>query len=173
MRIEVESLDKAGKEFSHAYAPGDLMFDDDAVRFVETVNLTGRASRKNAEVSLRGKIVTRVEVACDRCQRNVSVPVNADFDMKYIPAQSGGGEEAELQADDLDASVYEEDAIDADELVREQVLLNLPMRSLCKEECRGLCAGCGADLNEEACSCGQQEIDPRWAALAALKEKSG
>lgn len=171
MRIEVESLERAGKEFSHIYAPGELTLEDGGVRFAEQANLSGRASRKNEEVQLRGKISTRVEVACDRCHRDVSVPIETEFDVKYVPAREDGEEAAELGADDLNASVYGGDWVDADELVREQVLLSVPMRVLCKDECKGLCAGCGADLNDEACSCQQEGIDPRWAALATLKEK--
>ena len=171
MQIEVESLERAGKEFAHIYAPGELTLEDGGVRFAEQVNLSGRASRKEGEVQLRGKISTRIEVACDRCHRDVSVPVETEFDVKYVPAREDGEEATELEADDLNASIYEGDAIDVDELVREQVLLSLPMRVLCKDECKGLCAGCGADLNDETCSCQHEEIDPRWAALATLKEK--
>ncbi len=171
MQIEVENLERAEKEFSHIYAPGELTLEDDDVRFADQVNLSGGASRKDGEVQLRGKISTRVEVACDRCHRNVSFPIETDFDVKYVPERGEGEEAAELEADDLNASVYEGDAIETDELVREQVLLSVPMRVLCNDECKGLCAGCGADLNNETCSCQQEEIDPRWAALASLKEK--
>ncbi|MBA2501829.1 MAG: DUF177 domain-containing protein [Pyrinomonadaceae bacterium] len=174
MRIEVENLDRAGKEFSHRYASGELTLEDERIRFAEQVSLSGRATRKGVEVQLRGKINTRVEVACDRCHRDVSFSISTDFDVKYVPAQNDDvSETAELGADDLDASVYEDGWVDADELVREQVLLSVPMRLLCQDECKGLCAGCGADLNSETCSCRQDEIDPRWAALAALKEKNG
>ena len=171
MQIEVESLERAGKEFSHIYAPGELTLEDDGVRLTDQVKLIGQASRKNGEVQLRGKISTRVEVACDRCHSEVSFPIETEFDVKYVSAEDDSEEAAEVGEDDLNASVYEGDAIDADELVREQVLLSVPMRVLCKDECKGLCAGCGSDLNDETCTCQPEEIDPRWAALANLKEK--
>src|SRR5215213_1252628 len=79
-------------------------------------------------------------------------------------------EEVELQAEDLILSAYEGDAVDLDELVREQILLALPSRHLCREDCKGLCQRCGANLNNGPCSCEQGEVDPRWAALADLKK---
>src|SRR5215213_1677197 len=79
-------------------------------------------------------------------------------------------ENVELQAEDLILSAYEGDAVDLDELVREQILLALPSRHLCREDCKGLCQKCGANLNDAPCSCEQGEVDPRWAALADLKK---
>jgi len=67
-----------------------------------------------------------------------------------------------------DGAAYEGDAVDLDELVREQILLALPSRRLCREECKGLCPTCGADLNAGRCACEQREVDPRWSALADL-----
>src|SRR5919112_562701 len=80
-------------------------------------------------------------------------------------------ENVELQAEDLILSAYEGDAVDLDEIVREQTLLALPSRHLCREDCKGLCQKCGANLNENQCSCEQGETDPRWAALADLKDR--
>ncbi len=85
-------------------------------------------------------------------------------------SRSAADENVELQKDDLIRSVYEGDAVDLDELVREQILLALPTRTLCREECKGLCPECGANLNAGECDCAQKEIDPRWAALADLKK---
>jgi uncharacterized protein len=79
-------------------------------------------------------------------------------------------ENVELQAEDLILSAYEGDAVDLDEVVREQLLLALPSRHLCREDCQGLCQKCGANLNDGHCSCEQGEVDPRWAALANLKK---
>ena len=70
-------------------------------------------------------------------------------------------------------AAFEGDSIDLDELVREQILLALPTRHLCREDCKGLCQKCGADLNAGDCSCEQGETDPRWAALADFKRRDG
>jgi DUF177 domain-containing protein len=80
-----------------------------------------------------------------------------------------------LQKEDLALSVFDGETIDLDELVREQVLLAMPPRMLCAEECKGLCPVCGEDRNSQECACETKEIDPRWAGLAGLarEEKDG
>ena len=173
MRIDVERLTEAGKPFEHTYAPGELSLGDDSLRLASAVEVAGEVSRKGEQVRLGGKASTVVEAPCDRCLRPVALPVEILFDLRYVPAERGGADEeaAELTEEDLNFSVYEGDAIDVDELVREQVLLALPTRLLCSDECKGLCPVCGADLNKETCACEQKEVDPRWAALAALKQE--
>jgi len=76
-----------------------------------------------------------------------------------------------VQGRDLDFSVYQNDELDLDELVIEQLELALPVRLLCREECRGLCDQCGTNFNEQQCNC-QPPIDPRWQALADLKNSA-
>lgn len=170
MRIEVEQLEGGAKPFAHLYEPDELILDDERVRLTEAPQVQGRASRKGQEVRLRGQITARAEVECDRCLKAVAVPVETDFDVTYIPASEYAARDAaELQPDDLLLSVYEGDSIDLDEIVREQILLALPERALCREECLGLCPTCGTDRNLEACNCREQETDPRWAGLKDLQ----
>ena len=172
MRIEVDKLKEAGTPFAARYAPDELQLEDELTRLTSEAKVEGRASKRREQVRLEGKINASVEVRCDRCLAPVVVPVNADFDVAYIPAELDETEReaTELQEDELIFAVYEGDSIDIDELAREQLLLALPLRQLCREDCKGLCPTCGADLNSQTCDCEQQEIDPRWAALAALKK---
>jgi uncharacterized protein len=74
-----------------------------------------------------------------------------------------------VRNDDLDVSIYDGEKIDLTDLVREQILLDLPTQILCQEDCKGLCQKCGANLNEVNCNCEENEIDPRWSALKNLK----
>ena len=172
MRIEVEKLSEAGKSFAHIYAPQDIALEDEGARFISGPEISGHVSRKGEQVRLHGRISAEVEAHCDRCLSPVTVPVAMEFDETYIPAalDTASSEARELQAEDMSSSIYEGEAIDIDELVREQILLALPTRLLCREECKGLCPTCGTDLNTQACACEQKEMDPRWAALGALKE---
>lgn len=172
MRVEIENLNETGEAFAHTYAPGELSLEDEYTSLTSETIVDGHARRKGDEVRLRGTIKAEVEAACDRCLRHVGMPVEVEFDTAFIPSESvaGAAENIELQEEDLGVSFFEGDSIDVDELVREQILLALPVRLLCGEECRGLCPHCGSDLNANACRCAEQQTDPRWAALAALKE---
>jgi uncharacterized protein len=172
MRIEVDKLNEAGAPFAIVYAPEELQLEDELTRLVSEAKLEGRASKWREQVRLRGAINASVEVRCDRCVAPVVIPVNTDFDVTYVPTEvlTTDAEATELQEDDLTFATYEDDELDIDELAREQLLLALPARHLCREDCKGLCLTCGEDLNTQLCHCEQQETDPRWAALAALKK---
>jgi len=170
MRIEVEGLTAEGKPFEQTYAPAQLPLEDEHVELVSDVRTWGRASRKGDEVRVRGSLQTSVELRCDRCLGPVPVPVNVDFAANFVHAGDPAAEGKELQDEDLEFSVYDGDSVDLDEVVREQILLALPARQLCRDDCRGLCPACGKNLNTEACDCARHETDPRWAALADLKQ---
>ncbi|HEY0084141.1 MAG TPA: DUF177 domain-containing protein [Pyrinomonadaceae bacterium] len=173
MRIEVEKLSEAGAPFTGVYAPDQLPLEDEMTRLVSEARIEGRASKWREQIRLRGTINASVEVRCDRCVAPVVVPVSANFDATYVPAEvlNTEAEATELQEDELTFDTYEGDELDIDELAREQLLLALPARHLCREDCKGLCPTCGEDLNTQTCHCEQQVIDPRWAALAALKKQ--
>ncbi|MET0622625.1 MAG: DUF177 domain-containing protein [Pyrinomonadaceae bacterium] len=174
MRIEVENLTAEATPFEHTYRPDDIDLEEEAASVVSDAAVRGVATRKGDEVRLRGEIRTEVELLCDRCAAPERKPLAVEFDTSFIPqaVEAVKAENVELQAEDLILSAYEGDAVDLDELVREQILLALPSRHLCREDCKGLCQKCGADLNAGDCSCGQGEVDPRWAALADLKKGS-
>ena len=173
MRIELDKLEGKSKAFAHTYEPGEIVLDEENARLVEEPQINGRINRSGQEVRLQGTITARAEVDCDRCLKSMAVPIETDFDVTYIPAVDYERiETAELQAEDLSLSVFEGEAIDVDELVREQVLLALPPRILCTEECKGLCPVCGADKNQQDCACEPAQTDPRWAGLARLKEET-
>ena len=172
MRIEVENLTPQREAFAHIYGEGELSLDDDDLRLEGETKVEGSATRKGEEVRLSGMISANVASACDRCLRSVELPLEIEFSESYVPLapQTATHEEKELKPSDLNLSFYEGDEIDIDALVREQILLAMPTQLFCREDCRGLCEKCRADLNEGDCSCPKQEIDPRWAALAGLKK---
>jgi uncharacterized protein len=169
MRIELDKLEGNSGNFAHVYEPAELILDEEQVRLLEPLEVRGRVNRRSHEVQLRGTVRARAEVDCDRCLQSVEVPVETSFDVKYISADDyRATETVELQEEDLSVAVFEDATIDIDELVREQVLLALPTRALCSEECKGLCPVCGANKNSRPCACETREIDPRWSGLKDL-----
>lgn len=174
MRIEVENLTAAATPCEHTYGPEEMELEEEGARVLTETAVRGGATRKGERVRLRGEIKTEVELLCDRCAAPERAPLAVEFDTSFIPqeVEAVKAENVELAAEDLLLSSYEGDAVDLDELVREQILLALPSRHLCREDCKGLCQKCGANLNAGQCSCEQGEADPRWAALAELKKGS-
>ncbi|MBV9959121.1 MAG: DUF177 domain-containing protein [Acidobacteria bacterium] len=170
MRIELDKLEEKGGKFAHVYQPEELVLDEEGVRLTEAPEVAGRAKRDGHQVRLRGRITAAAEVDCDRCLTSIRVPVETEFDVTYVPATDyEEAATAELQAEDLNLSVFDGETIDIDDLTREQVLLALPMHALCREECQGLCPVCSINRNTETCGCETTEVDPRWAGLKNLR----
>jgi len=97
------------------------------------------------------------------------VAVNAAFELRYVPAiENDGVGEREIAEDDLTTAFYREGSLDVIDLVREQFQLALPMKPLCADGCRGLCAVCGANLNRTECGCAPKWEDPRLAVLKSI-----
>ncbi len=170
MRIELDSLESRKSGFAHNYAAGELDFKDERVRLVENPKISGVITRNDAQLVLQGKLTAQVQVDCDRCLKAVSIPVAADFHLTYVtPAQYQAANVAELEREDLELSVFDGEAIDLDEVTCEQILLAVPERVLCREDCLGICPVCGTDRNITECNCQRAQTDPRWAALNDLQ----
>lgn len=170
MRIELDKLEDGKGRFAQEYRPEELDLIDERITLNGPVNVAGSVRRSGAEVVVNGRLSSRVSVECDRCLKAVELPISAEFRLDYITGKDyESSPSAELTTDDLDVSVFDGETIDVDELVKEQILLAVPDRTLCREDCKGICSTCGADLNDGACNCEQIEIDPRWEALKKLK----
>lgn len=173
MLISLVKLPAEGRRFEHTYAADELDLTGREFAFVAPPTVRGQVNRVGQEMRVKGMVSARLEGACDRCVEPVELPVEQEFDLFYLPEDplAGTGGETELHGRDLDFSVYQSDEIDLDELVLEQLELALPTRLLCREDCRGLCGQCGANLNEAGCNC-EPPVDPRWQALADLKSQA-
>ncbi|MDE2059793.1 MAG: DUF177 domain-containing protein [candidate division NC10 bacterium] len=126
--------------------------------------------REATGILVSGTFSTTAGVLCSRCSEPVSVPISDSFAMLYTEASEVfRAEEIELSAAEMDVDVMQEDRLDLTKLLRENVLLNLPLQPLCRAECRGLCPHCGVNLNENSCRCDVQEGDPRLAPLQHLR----
>jgi uncharacterized protein len=114
---------------------------------------------------------------CDRCLEPFSVELRQEFSLVLEPAAAAGGSGGEyhLAADELDVEFVAGPVADPAAILAQQFVLMLPAKRLCREDCPGLCPGCGRRLAEEACACGPGDSGP-FAALAALltgKDRDG
>ncbi|MEW6125446.1 MAG: DUF177 domain-containing protein [Acidobacteriota bacterium] len=171
MELNISQIDERdGLNLTHRYTEGEIGLVGNDGKLVGRTAVNLQATREGEEVLLRGSVQANVQFECDRCLVEMTVPVTQSFDLLYLPASHRNArEEHELKADDLSIAYYQGHLINLDDLVREQIELTLPMTRICRENCQGLCTECGANLNEGKCNCGNQQIDPRWAALKGLK----
>jgi uncharacterized protein len=134
----------------------------------------GRSHGRNQiqDIRLRASYKGEFEILCARCVEPVPQTLGGDFDLIFRPAGADAetGEHA-ITPDETEIGYYEESGLLLEDVVREQVLLSLPTRTLCKADCQGLCPHCGQNRNLAICSCEQTTSDPRWNALADLAGK--
>ncbi|HEU4766504.1 MAG TPA: DUF177 domain-containing protein [Pyrinomonadaceae bacterium] len=170
MRIELEKLEGGRRDFAHVYQPDELNPIDERVDLTQPATIKGRVRLSGNEVLVEGHVEAEAQLECDRCLKPVQLPVSADFTLEYITgADYASSSAAALSEEEMSVSVFDGESIDVDEIVKEQILLEVPARTLCREECKGICPECGIDLNTGECSCTPNEIDPRWAALKKFK----
>jgi len=118
---------------------------------------------------LVGTVTTTLELTCSRCAEPFSIEVDPAFDLRYLPQTANRGEgEREVEEEDLSTAYYRDQAINLGELIREQFTLLVPMKPLCRADCRGLCPSCGVNRNVSTCHCDPRWEDPRLAGLRAL-----
>ena len=125
--------------------------------------------RAGTDLFFSGRLKAQTVATCARCAEEFKESNDRPFRLVMAPKSIGMETDAGLRADDLEFSLYDGDEIDMEPLVREQLLLALPTRPLCREDCRGLCPHCGINLNRAQCECRDSQPDPRFAVLRSLK----
>jgi uncharacterized protein len=180
MFIEIQELELHPLDFREEFSPGAIDLGPE-VRQRSPLLTEGHADLVEEhhgkhqvvqDIRLKGKLETDLEVACARCLEPVVLPVKRSFDLLYRPIGIDSGH-AELSVTDAEAEIgyYQGEGLLLEDALREQVLLSLPLKALCREDCKGLCSLCGKNLNEGECSCTDQLEDPRWAALKEIRSK--
>lgn len=180
MRFEIKELERHPIDFKEEFSPGMIDYGPD-VRQSAALNTSGRAQLVEEhegrhhtiqDIRVNGKLRTKLELACARCLEPVAQDVNREFDLLYRPQGADTGrEELSVTSAEAEVSYYQGDGLLLEDVVREQVLLAVPLKAICQEDCKGLCSHCGKNLNAEQCSCAEPVEDARWAALKDLRSK--
>jgi uncharacterized protein len=175
MKILVDDIPESPREikFSESIEELNETFEKGRTgdfRFPPLVDVDLICYRSGRELFFRGSFRGQIDSTCSRCLKEFSMPVEHQFDFVLSPVPLGAaGATEELRREELGLSYYSGDEINLAPLIREQVMLALPTRPLCAETCRGLCGGCGADLNYEGCRCSHSADDPRMAFFRTLR----
>ena len=169
--LDVGQMRDAEARIERTFAPGVLPTDPTICRVTAPVALSVVVRKNRLQFRLVGHVRTAIELSCSRCLEGFGMPVDESFDVLYLPhTPAGSAEERMVEDDDLSTAFYEENVIDLGQLMQEQCYLAVPMKPLCRDECRGLCSDCGTNLNSASCECRQTWVDPRLAVLEQLRK---
>ncbi len=178
MFLDIKELERHPLEFEEEFQPDVLDLGSEA-KLRGPLKTSGRAELveehhgKNQvikDIRLRGRLATGLELQCARCLEPVKQDVQREFELLYRPVGTDAGRD-ELSVTDAEAEIgyYQGDGLLLEDVLREQVLLALPLKVTCRPDCKGLCPQCGKNLNQEQCSCSTEVEDPRWAALKEVR----
>jgi uncharacterized protein len=169
--LDVGQMRDPEARIDRTFAAGVLPTDQSICRITAPVVLSVAVRKDRMQFRVVGRVKTTIELACSRCLEDYAVPVDEAFDVLYLPhTPAGEGEERAVEDDDLSTAFYEDNVIDLGQLMQEQCYLAVPMKPLCKEDCRGLCPQCGTNFNTASCECRTSWVDPRLAVLEQLRK---
>lgn len=135
--------------------------------FIGEVSISVEIRKVASQITLRGLIEATNESQCDRCLAEIETDLAVPLRLFYREESHERSHEDE-EGEEFRSLESDQDSIVLDDEVRQALTLALPLKHLCQDDCKGICAGCGADLNVEECRCTVAEVDPRWEQLASL-----
>ncbi len=172
MRIKFSEISPLGNHFEVTLT--SELANIDILSFQGVVTTDFFLKKKDeGKVEMKGRLQARPIVSCDRCLNTYCHPLQTDYHIIFELADQGkwGVKEIECNASDMETVLLEKPVVDITDIIRQQILLQLPGKSVCSEDCKGICSQCGSNLNDVICDCKQQEeMSPFAAALSKLNE---
>jgi len=176
LKINVFLIPEEGQRF--VFSEGDTWLqscfnDSEKPDFVlEKVDVNCLITMTSGTIFIKGFFSALIDICCSRCLEHASLPIGSDFAYTLIPAKAETREDLELMPEELEISYYQGDFIDLAPIICEQIMLQVPMKALCSEECKGLCTHCGANLNTSSCNCHLNVVKDRLAVLKNFRVKN-
>ena len=145
-----------------------------AVSFDRPLTVDIEMYKAGEKLILKGFFSGGLLLECDRCLRKYHRDLKHDFRL-FLKSESFDEDKVdlELSEDDMEVGFIDGESLDLDEVIKEQVYLSLPLKSLCRDNCKGLCPLCGSDLNETDCKCDKKQVHPGFSKLMELKKIEG
>ncbi|MBU3195555.1 YceD family protein [Clostridium algidicarnis] len=162
MSVEIIELNKGKsfkKEVSFIYNKDTISYDGEDIGFVRPIAVSGDISSNGDVITLIAKVKTELELTCSRCLEKFNYPLNLNLNEEFS---------FDEEIEDENIIILNSDNLDITEVVENSIILTLPMKKLCSEDCKGLCQICGTNLNNQSCDCDKDIIDPRLAKLKQL-----
>jgi uncharacterized protein len=169
MFLNIKELELRKIRFDETFEPGKIDFAEEDLEQSSPLHAIGVAElleESDGQIRVQGRYTVEMTAQCDRCLGRARFPLDAGFDLFYRPA-SELAEQEEVAIDEGEAEIgfYEGHGLELEDILREQVLLALPMQKVCEESCKGICPVCGKNRNEADCGCSDSADDNRWSAL--------
>jgi uncharacterized protein len=175
MLLSIKEMEVRKIPFAETWKPNGFDFSDSGIIQKGPLTAQGVAEilpHTGGEIRVKGRIKSDLETECDRCLGRAAFRVDAAFDLFYRPIASaeevGEDEETAIDEGEAEMGFYKLPGLELEDIIREQLLLQLPMQRVCSENCKGICPVCGANRNETACNCEAHPGDDRWMALKDL-----
>jgi uncharacterized protein len=170
--LNLQELELRPVKFDVELPAGEIEFDG-RLRQASSLRARGIAELVNpsiGELRVQGHLAVTAEAPCDRCLETAVIPVDKSFDLSYYPAEQleTAGED-EIDEDASEVAYYEGSHLELNDILREVVLLAMPMQLVCSEACKGICPTCGQNRNLQDCRCAAQKTDDRWNKLMAFR----
>ena len=177
MLFDVAILEHRTIAFDETLPAGAIDFSGSDWRQPENLNAAGTAELLDPGAShtirIQGRVHGSMEGTCVRCLEPALTQLDGNFDLFYSPMSViAEKEDISIRSADTEIGFYEDPGVELSDVLREQILLWLPMRSLCGEQCKGICSQCGKNLNLGTCSCQPDQGDARWDALRNIQLKN-
>ena len=173
MFLSVKELELRKIRFEETFQPGRIDFLGEDLEQSSPLHVAGLAevlAHSGGEVRIQGKYTVEMAAQCDRCLGRARFPLDGGFDLFYRPVSFiAREEEVEIGEDEAEIGFYEGGGLELEDILREQVLLALPMQRTCGQDCKGICPVCGRNRNETTCDCRIESSDDRWGALRKLE----
>ncbi len=171
MRISLQQLQLHPVKFKVDIPAKEIEYDGRSTQ-VSKLHAEGEASLVNnalGEIRIAGKLAVDMEAPCDRCLETAGCPIEKTFDLLYCPAEQLEGGEDEIREEESEVAYYRGSGLELSEVLREVVLLAMPMQLVCKESCKGICPSCGQNRNTQECDCRAEAVDDRWSKLKTFR----
>ena len=173
MLLDLTQIRQPEAELSRRYEPSQFEARGNQFRLIAPVDLRLKIHKDKERFRLVGTLSTVLELTCSRCLEPFPLPVDAAFDLRYMPqTENIAGASEEVEDEDFSEAFYRDDVIDLGQMMDEQIYLALPMKPLCRPDCKGLCPNCGTNLNVATCDCQVRWEDPRLSGLKALLNRN-
>jgi len=172
--VDLKDLAHERVSFAASFEPGVVDFGSENVRQIGSLDWLASAERAGDEIRIAGSLNAAVELPCSRCLEPARIAISKPFDLFFRQRDKemfDEDEEIELAEGDTRTAFFTGTQLAITDILREQILLALPMKALCTVDCKGLCSRCGTNLNTGRCNCPRENFSPHMDILLEIKQR--